>query len=315
MAEAAAQTLASGVPPEEIAVLMRSLSLSRPLEAALRRFRVPYTVVGGVGFWERREVKLLLHFLRAATGDTLALAEAIAATVPRFGPKKAQKAAEDPRLLLPVPEGRQLLQAVEDARRIAEARGLALAGETEAWLRRWREFLWPVLLDWAEGNTEAASERYMNTEEVANAMRGFAEHTPQGDLATFLQDILLEMEDGDLEKPQGVRLMTLHASKGLEFHSVFLVGLVEGVFPSWRSAQNPAQLEEERRLHYVGLTRAKENLYLTTYQVGERGPVRPSRFFTETPGQHLPYHPSIGYHGRETTEAVSGLAQIASLDW
>lgn len=312
VAEAVQGALNAGVPPEDIAILTRTLATTRPLEAALRRFRIPYTVVGGVGFWKRREVKLTLDFLRATTGDKVALANLIATLVPGFGPKKAAKAAEDPSLLKSN-EGRYLLSRLEDLSPIAEAKGHALALTLERWLRVHRDYLELTLLDWSEGNREAAEERFLNMLEVANALQGFAETTPNGDLATFLQDILLE--DEEEEETTGVKIMTLHASKGLEFHTVLITGLVEGVFPSWRSAKDPAQLEEERRLLYVGITRAKEKLYLSCYREGEKGPTYPSRFFHETPGSQVDYNPLIGYQDDETTTAVNSLATIANLDW
>jgi DNA helicase-2/ATP-dependent DNA helicase PcrA len=315
VAEAAKLALESGVPHEEIAILMRSLSHSRSIEAALRQYRIPYTVVGGVGFWARREVKLVLSLLQASYGDQLALTEVVAQTVPGFGPKKAAKAARDPVLLKKVPEGAKLLEVLTSAQELHGHHGFALANAFASWLSEWREdFFLPILLDLAEGVREAAEDRWANLEEVANALRGFAERTPKGDLALFLQDVFLSLEDPE-EKEEGVKIMTLHASKGLEFHTVFLVGLTEGFFPSWQSTKKQDSLEEERRLFYVGITRAKETLYLTTYQMGERGPIQPSRFLNEVLGQHLHYNPAIGYHGKDTTQAANSLAKIASFDW
>ncbi|WP_243027827.1 ATP-dependent helicase [Thermus albus] len=322
VAEAAKLALDGGVPSSQIAILMRSLSASRVVEAALRRFRVPYTIVGSVGFWGRKEVKLVLNLLHASYGDTLALTEAIAMTIPGFGPKKAAKAAQDlghgrsPYLesLRGLAEGQKFLEVLEDIRNLHGLTGYALANAFWTWLSTHRDFFRPILLDLSEGVLEGAEDRWANLEEMSNALRGFAETTPKGDLALFLQDVLLSEEEPQ-EKGEGVRIMTLHASKGLEFHTVIITGLVEGFFPSWQSAKDPKNLEEERRLLYVGLTRAKETLYLTTYRVGERGPTMPSRFLDEIPGHHLTYNPTIGFHGKDETQAANALSQIASLEW
>ena len=314
VAEASRKALEEGVPPSEIAILMRSLSASRPLEAALRRLRIPYTIVGSVGFWNRKEVRLVLDLLRASYGDTLALTEAIATIIPGFGPKKAAKAAQDLEALRSLAEGQKFLEVLEEAQALHGLTGYALANAFWAWLYTHRDFFRPILLDLSEGVLEGAEDRWANLEEMSNALRGFAETTPRGDLALFLQDVLLSEEEPQAE-PQGVRLMTLHASKGLEFHTVFVVGLVEGFFPSWQSTKDPKNLEEERRLLYVGLTRAKEALYLSGYRVGERGPTMPSRFLDEVPGYLLPYDPTIGFHGREETQVAHDLSQLASLDW
>lgn len=311
VAEAVKYHMDQGVPPEEIAVLMRSLAYSRLVEASLSRYNIPYTVVGGVGFWARKEVKLVLNLLRASYGDKAALTTVIAQTVPGFGPKKAQKAAEDLSFL----KGQPLLDVLTTAQELHGYHGIGLVNAFSSWLAHWREdFFKPILLDWTEGVLEAATERWENMEEITSALRGFVNLTPRGTLDLFLQDLLLSQEDPTGEG-QGVKLMTLHASKGLEFHTVFIVGLARGLFPTWGALRQMDSLEEERRLFYVGITRAKEHLYLTTYQVGERGYNEPSPFLGEVLGQVIYYNPHIGFHGRETTKAANSLSEIASLDW
>jgi len=314
--EAVRWELDGGTPPGEVVVLMRSLSQSRLIEAALSRYGVRYTVVGGVGFWARREVRFLLDLLRASYGDKEAFVRAVAQSVPGFGPKRAREAAENPGLLRG--KGEEFLQVVDWAKELHGYHGYGLAAAFGSFLNRAKPFLQPLILDWAEGVLEAAEERWRNLEEVGSALRGFAENTPKGTLDLFLQDILLSGEEPREAEGEagGVRLMTLHASKGMEFHTVFIVGLVEGSFPSWASARRPETLEEERRLFYVGLTRAKERLYLTSYQVGEKGPVQPSRFLGETPGRVLRYDPKVGFHGADLTDTANALADIAAgLDW
>ena len=310
VAEAAQKALAEGVPPSEIAVLMRSLSISRPLEAALRRLRIPHTVVGSVGFWARKEVRLVLSLLRASYGDPVGLLEALELALGKV-PKELE---EDPWKAKDLPEALPLMEALEGAQALHGLVGGALPPAFTDWLERERSFLWPILLEFAEGDKEKALDRWDHLEEVGNALKGFAETTPKGDLALFLQDVLLSQADPQ-GGGEGVRLMTLHASKGLEFHTVFVVGLVEGLFPSRRSLGEPDGLEEERRLLYVGLTRAKEVLYLTTYLMGDRGSAWPSRFLAEVPGRSLEYNPRIGFYGEEETQVANSLAELGSLDW
>ncbi len=311
VAEAIRHTLETGVPPEEIAVLMRSTYQSRPLEQALREKRIPYSVVG-LSFWNRREVKLLLNLLRAARYETLALADLIALYVPGFGEKRALEAAEDPSLLEKRAEGRVVLDLVARARSLTARKGLDLYWAVYELVHAYREaFFDPILLDLAEGVEETAEERWKNVKEALRALEAFARRNPEGDLDLFLSDVLLEEADPG-EAGEGVRLMTLHASKGLEFHTVFIIGLVDGVLPSRRSRDSQESYEEERRLFYVGITRAKEELFLTTYVEGERGLVMESPFLAEIP--HLPTHrydPRAGYHGRKASSVVSELSRLA----
>jgi len=305
VAEVVKRHLDQGTPPEEIAILLRSLAYSRPIEATLRRYRIPYTIVGGLSFWNRKEVQLYLHLLQAANGNPESTVEVLASLVPGMGPKKARKALETGKY---PKEAEEALQLLQDLRAYAGERGEHLASAVQNTLHRHRKTLWPYLLELADGIEEAAWDRWANVEEAVSTLFAFAHHTPEGDLDTYLADILLQEEDPQ-DSGNGVRIMTLHASKGLEFTVVLLPFLVEGAFPSWRSAQNPATLEEERRLFYVGLTRAKEHAYLSYHLVGERGPTSSSRFVRETPATAIHYNPTIGYQGKET-DTLTKLAEL-----
>jgi DNA helicase-2/ATP-dependent DNA helicase PcrA len=307
VAEAANYHIAGGTPPEEIAILFRTLAQTRLYEAKLRQLKVPYEIVGGRSFWERREVKLYLTALTAATGDPEAKVELLALLVPNMGPKKAAKAVATGKY----PEdARETLDFLNDLEAAAKLKGRELAVAVGGVFDSHRKTLWHYFLYLAEGVEEIAWERWSNVKEAVDTLYAFAAHTPEGDLQTYLNDILLEGSSDEVEEGGGkVKLMTYHAAKGLEFQVVLMPGLVEGLFPIWRATQDPATLKEERRLYYVGLTRAKEHVYLSLYRVGDRGPASPSRFVRETPTRTLHYNPRVGFQG----EATTTLTELADL--
>jgi len=306
VAEAAGYHIRNGTPPEEIAILFRSLAQTRLYEAKLRQLKIPYEIVGGRSFWERREVRLYLTALSAASGEAEAVAELLALLVPNMGPKKAAKAVATGKYPEEARETLDFLTGLEDAARL---KGRELAVAVGGAFESHRKALWPYFLYLAEGVEEIAWERWGNVKEAVDTLYAFASHTPEGDLQTYLNDVLLNSSDEVEENGSKIRLMTYHAAKGLEFQVVFMPGLVEGAFPMWRAAQNPASLKEERRLYYVGLTRAKEQVYLSLYRVGERGHTSPSRFAQETPARDLHYDARIGFQG----EASATLAELADL--
>jgi len=308
VAEAAGYHIRNGTPPEEIAILFRTLAQTRLYEAKLRQLKIPYEIVGGRSFWERREVRLYLTALTAATGDPEAKAELLSLLVPNMGPKRAAKAVATGKY---PEEARETLSFLNDLGGAAKLKGRELAVAVEGVFDSHRKTLWPYFLYLAEGVEEIAWERWGNVKEAVDTLYAFAAHTPDGDLQTYLNDILLDDSPGDEVKENSgkVKLMTYHAAKGLEFQVVLMPGLVEGLFPIRRAAQNPATLKEERRLYYVGLTRAKEHVYLSFYRVGDRGPASPSRFVKETPTRVLHYNPRVGFQGEATT-VLSDLADL-----
>jgi len=327
VAEAVSYHITRGTPPEEIAILFRTLAQTRLYEAKLRQLKVPYEIVGGRSFWERREVRLYLTALTAATGEPEAKGELLSLLVPNMGPKRAAKAVATGKY---PEEARETLDFLNDLEAAAKLKGRELAVAVEGIFDFHRKTLWHHFLYLAEGVEEIAWERWANVKEAVSTLYAFAAHTPEGDLQTYLNDILFgapapqmnrfgapapqmnRLEDSpDEVKENGgkVKLMTYHAAKGLEFQVVLMPSLVEGLFPIWRATQNPATLKEERRLYYVGLTRAKEHVYLSLYRVGDRGPASPSRFVQETPTRTLHYNPRVGFQG----EATATLSELADL--
>ncbi len=283
----------------DIAVFYRTNAQSRAVEEELTRRNIPYKVVGGTKFYERREIKDLLAYLRAIANpaDEVSLKRIV--NVPRRGVGDTSVARLD---AWAGSQGSSFGAAVASAE-TAGVTGKALGGLTELnrLLASWRAsvagdmtpgvLLGRVLDDTgylheieAEHTVEAAG-RVENIQELIGVASEYAE------LDQFLADVSLVADTDELEdKEPGVVLMTLHTAKGLEFPAVFLIGMEEGVFPHLRSLGEPDELEEERRLCYVGITRAQKRLYLTNAWCrslwGQTQYNPPSRFLKEIP-EHL----------------------------
>jgi len=286
----------------DIAVAYRVNAQSRVLEEAFMRFGIPYQLVGGVRFYERREVKDALAYARLARNpaDRVALERVINVPTRGIGDKTVSE-------LRAWADGRDatLWAAVEAATenanlatrsRVATAgfaeliRGLVTvaAGELassvlEACLER------SGLRAALEDGTEEGEERWANLVELRNHAAEFDEVAAPEGLARFLEEVALVSDQDTLEeRPDRVTLITLHAAKGLEFPIVFMVGLEEGLLPYARALDDERELEEERRLTYVGMTRAKDRLFLVHARHrsawGSGGvEVEPSRFLADLP--------------------------------
>ncbi len=307
-----AQTLrtlrADGLDYRDAAVFYRTNAQSRVLEEALRRASIPYLIVGGVRFYERREVKDTVAYLRLLVNplDDMAFRRAVAAPARGIGKATLDRLAEFVRgrgLALLAGCGALPPDITAKPRRALEefARLIVRLAERRAALTV------PALIDEvvaASGYREAlkaertadAEARLENLEELVAASEEFiatrqAEGQETVGLEAFLDSIAL-VADTDEFDPEagGVTLMTLHSAKGLEFPVVFLTGMEEGVFPHSRSMDEAEELEEERRLCYVGLTRAKQRLFLS-YALHRRiqgyGVAEPSRFLLEIPEEQL----------------------------
>ena len=294
---------AEGIPWDGLAVFYRTNAQSRVLEDALRRARIPYVIVGGVRFYERKEVKDALAYLRLLVNpaDDVAFRRAIAAPPRGIGAQTLAR-LED----LAAGEGRPLLAVAADPPaelRGRAARGLQEFAELIARLAAERDRLTPpALLDvllTASGYRRAlederspeAQARLENLEELVAAAEDYLQTAEEPTLEGFLDSIALLTDVDELNGTESrVTLMTLHSAKGLEFPVVFITGLEEGVFPHARALADPEELEEERRLCYVGLTRARQRLYLT-WAVHRRlhgyDAAQPSRFLAEMPPEHL----------------------------
>ena len=287
----------------DIAVLYRTNAQSRAVEEALVRWRVPYTVVGGLRFYDRREIKDVLAYLRLLINpaDSVSLLRVL--NVPRRGIGKTTiQRLTDASTQLGVPLW-EVVNDPEAARTLAgrSAKGLLQFSELLNELRAVIDTKPPSELvqlvmersgyvsELITEGTDEAEERRRNLQELVNAALQYQEENEEGSLEGFLASAALasDADNKDLAAERVV-LMTLHASKGLEFPVIFLVGLEQGLFPSYRSLEDPGALEEERRLCYVGITRAKERLFLSHASErrlwgGMREPAIPSAFLSELP--------------------------------
>ncbi len=291
-----------GHPYRHFAVLYRTNAQSRSLEDALRRGGIPYRVVGGVSFYQRKEIKDVLAYLRllANPHDAAGLRRVINYPTRGIGDKTQDDLAE-----YAARNGLTLWQAVEQIEHlpvggravgaivrfrtmIERHRAANEAGKTPAdEVARGLIEDTGILQEFRQENTQESLMRWENVQELISAIAEFAQQNgEEGTLSRFLQEVsLLTDADNDQDDPNRVTLMTLHASKGLEYPVVFVSGLEEGLFPLANAAQDRKELEEERRLFYVGVTRAEERLYLTyarsRFRYGEQQSGVRSRFLDE----------------------------------
>jgi DNA helicase-2/ATP-dependent DNA helicase PcrA len=286
------------------AVFYRTHAQSRVLEEAFIRYGIPYKVVGGLRFYERAEIKDVLAYLRSIANfqDEVSLKRIINTPRRKIGKTTVQsvewfaaknnltfydslkRADENPRLN----EGakRAIKEFLSLLERLSEARKKQ---PLSSWVREVLEES-GYLKALKEERTPDALSRLENLEEFIQVVEEFEEADPGGDLEAFLEKVSL-LTDIDLydEREDAVTLITLHNAKGLEFPVVFMVGMEEGVFPHIKSMTDDKEIEEERRLCYVGITRAKERLYLTyawtRHLWGWRQHTVPSRFLEEIPDE------------------------------
>jgi len=292
-----------GYDRRDFAVLYRTHAQSRSLEAAMRDFEIPYIIVGGIRFYERKDVKDILAYLRlvANAADEISFTRSLQAPLRGIGVGTRGKieefagreglslfsAASDERFLETLPANRreslrEYVQLIKDLQKMAgEHRPTSELITTALNRSNYLEMLRQ------DGSIEAQS-RLENLMELVNAAVEFEGDTPEakGDLNDFLEAISLITDVDNWDRDADVvNLMTLHAAKGLEFPVIFLVGLEEGLLPHRNSMDEVEELEEERRLCYVGITRAQEHLYLTHASwrrvAGEEQVGMPSRFLQE----------------------------------
>ena len=315
-------------PLGSIAVLYRTNAQSRPIEDALVRHRIPYRLIGGVRFYQRREIKDLVAYLRLVHNrlDEASLLRIINVPARGIGDTTLARLSE-----YAGSTGLAVWDACEAVSRGEPVPGIAARAATairrfvhavEA-MRGQRERPLAELLDYVleesgyveylRDREEGGEERLENVLQLRTVMAQYEDTTggEAADLASFLQDVALVADVDELEGAvEAITLITLHAAKGLEFPIVFLVGMEEGVLPHIRSFDDPRQLEEERRLAYVGITRAETSVYLTRayrrYLGGRPLTNPPSRFLGEIP-EHL-LQPFRSGDKRQVQERVAPVA-------
>ncbi|ABA22968.1 ATP-dependent DNA helicase, Rep family [Trichormus variabilis ATCC 29413] len=315
------------------AILYRTNAQSRPFEELLVRNQIPYTVVGGMKFYDRKEIKDVIAYLRAIANpsDTVSLLRVI--NTPRRG---IGKATIDNLINASQQLGTTLWEILSDETSVNTLAGRSAKGVNHfaQMINRWQEQITtaPVteivmgiledsgyVQDLQNQGTDESEDRIQNVQELYNAVLQFQEENEDVSLTAFLQSTALSSDLDNLKEGQtAVSLMTLHASKGLEFPVVFLVGLEQGLFPGYRSLNDPAALEEERRLCYVGITRAQERLYLSFARerrlYGSREPAMRSQFLDELPAELI----TTQYQVRQTytkPPSTTNGKQTANQDW
>jgi DNA helicase II / ATP-dependent DNA helicase PcrA len=285
----------------DFAILYRTNSQSRAIEEALRRMNLKYKVVGGLSFYQRKEIKDILAYLRFALNqqDEASFRRIINLPKRGIGDSTVDKivvAAND--------HGTSIWEIIQNATPFVGGRA---AGPIEDFVSLIKRFNVEVqnkdayeaafeiakgsglLRELYEDKTVEGLSRYENVQELLNAIKEFTDDQEREDktLGSFLQEVsLVTGQDEDKDKdPDKVTLMTIHMAKGLEFKYVYIVGLEEDLFPSQMMISNRAELEEERRLFYVAITRAKQKLFLsyalTRYRFGRLKNCEPSRFLDD----------------------------------
>jgi DNA helicase-2/ATP-dependent DNA helicase PcrA len=284
-----------------ISVLYRVNSQSRSLEEMCLRYNVPYRIVGGVRFYERKEIKDILAYLRLITTerDTVALRRVASAPPRGIGERTLDLIEAETKGEQTLFEAIRILSKRESGRS-----GSALKTFLDS-LQKWRDLSSkesPASLighifkvsgyeEYLRDGTPEGDARVENVRELESVAVNYGgDGSPREQLEHFLEEVALISDiDNYSEDEDALTLMTLHSAKGLEFDNVFIVGLEEGIFPHGRSQLDPAGLEEERRLCYVGLTRARKRLYLTyalrRLLFGSIQHNPPSRFIREIPAE------------------------------
>lgn len=287
------------------AVLYRMNAQSNSLEYAFKRNAIPYKVVGGMKFFDRAEVKDMLAYLCVINNpaDDLRLRRIINTPTRGIGARTVDLAAQ-----LAQQQGIPLYEVVKNCRDYADlqksaAKLMAFVNIIETLRQQSEELELPEFYDQVmeltgyvkaleAKNTIENRSRIENVRELRSSIQGYLENTPDGDLEGFLDEVALYT---DLDSVDGgenaVTIMTMHSAKGLEFPAVFVVGMEEGIFPGMRVIGDEDEMEEERRLCYVALTRAKETLSISCAHqrmiFGHTTNNKPSRFLEEIPEEYL----------------------------
>ncbi|MCI8481569.1 MAG: UvrD-helicase domain-containing protein, partial [Clostridia bacterium] len=288
----------------DFAILYRMNTQSRAIEEILVREDIPYKIIGGLKFYERKEIKDIIAYLRLIhnTNDNLSLVRII--NEPKRGIGKTsleqvQKIAEQNGISMyevitksveyglnrVYANSREFIQTIEELRQAQNE--LSISDLIKETLNK-TGYTKALEIE----NTIEAENRIQNLEEFLTVAIEFEEQAAENTLSEFLESITLSSDIDNLEENQNsVTLMTLHSAKGLEFPAVFLVGMEEGIFPGYKSIGEPKELEEERRLCYVGITRAKNNLYFTCAKhrtiFGSTSYNAMSRFIEEIPYENV----------------------------
>ena len=314
----------------DFAVFYRINAQSRALEDAFIRSGMPYRLVGGTRFYARRAIKAVLAYLRLVHNphDAVSLARVINVPPRGIGAKTIATLDEAAR-----PTGQSAYQLISDLKTSDRSSIAGLTSRSKQALlnfiemvERWidspqrghsvAELLDLVLKDsgyqrYVDDGSEEGRDRYDNIKELRNVASDYTRAVGDDPLAVFLEDVALVADvDALQDQADAPTLMTLHSAKGLEFPVVFITGMEEGLLPHSRSLEDPDEMEEERRLCYVGITRAKERVYLTyafrRSMWGSSDVNTPSRFLSDVPQQLL--SGTMSFAGAQPRQAAAARA-------
>lgn len=320
-------------PYGDMAILFRTNAQSRVLEEKLMRYAIPYTMVGGTKFYDRKEIKDVLAYLRLLYNpeDSLSLTRIINVPKRNIGATTMEHVAAYAEA-----QGISLFEALSSTDEIPVTK------RAKASLENFAAMIFDLLndiegkdvlslietvikqtgygdmLDKEAEHDPQGESRKENVGEFLSVAKDYMDSNPEGNLQDFLENVALVSDVDDFESSDSkVTLMTLHAAKGLEFPVVFLTGLDEGLFPHSRTLMDPAQVEEERRLAYVGITRAERQLYVTNAvtrtMYGRISAYMPSRFLAEIPPQFMEDYRRKSAMPQSRTTAVPGKQRVSIL--
>lgn len=305
---------------KEFAILYRTNAQSRAMEEALRKLNIPYRIYGGLSFYKRKEIKDLLAYFRLAINpnDEEALKRVINYPMRGIGQTTVEKV-----IIAANQEGKRIWEILENPLLLHNIVGGGAAAKIDSFVTMIRSYNLElktksayelaeriamtsgILRDLSEDKTPEGVSRTENIQELMNGIREFSESEAADEngeavqrlrtLDEFTQDIALltDADEKDKDNLDTVSLMTIHSAKGLEFPFVYVVGLEENLFPSQLSLNSRSDLEEERRLFYVALTRAEKQAFLTystsRYRWGNLTGCEPSRFLEEIDSKYLEF--------------------------
>lgn len=313
-------------PYGNMAILFRTNSQSRVLEEKLMRYAIPYTMVGGTKFYDRKEIKDVIAYLRLLYNpeDSLSLTRIINVPKRNIGATTLEHltdyAEEQGISLFEALSSTEELPVTKRAKAALEDFSVTifeLLNHVDEWnVQQIMEEVikqtgYGAMLDADAAHDTQGESRKENVGQFLTAAKEYVDDNPDGTLQDFLENVALVSDVDEFESSESkVTLMTLHAAKGLEFPVVFLVGLDEGLFPHSRTLMDSSQIEEERRLAYVGITRAEQQLYVTNASTrtmyGRISAYMPSRFLAEIPENLLEeYHRKAAMPQQSTTTVPS----------
>ena len=284
----------------DIAVLYRTNAQSRSIEETFLKYGVPYKIVGGVKFYARKEVKDITAYLRLIQNpnDPISFERIVNIPLRKIGKTTVEKVLAESRK-----QKKDIIETIlsydndnltsDKIKKLKQFAGLIKDGQKKCSETMTSEFLDYLIKKIGfekhiKDGTEEGDRRWDNVRELSTAIEKYKDTRARDGVKIFLEEIALAADIDSVDNSHdAVTLMTLHSSKGLEFNTVFIIGFEEGLLPHSRSLSDPAEMEEERRLCYVGITRAKKRVYLLFAKMRKiYGSIQanyPSRFISDIP--------------------------------